>query len=152
MEKISTQDFSKVKQNFSKRSKLSNVISLKLMWFKYEFLTPTEKKVRANRIRHFVFVQGVERSSLFWRYSHVHPGIKFHYFLTHDIWMEIEQIWTHQISFIYTKFIFLNFPLFSKIVLFDNHRSRFSNRFFWSEISMFYWLHRKNISSQRRNA
>ena len=32
------------------------------MWFKYEFLTPTEKKVRANRAVHPVFVQGVVAS------------------------------------------------------------------------------------------
>ena len=58
-EKISDRDFSKLRQNFSKRLNLSNVIWLKLIWFKYELLTPTESKIRASRVLHLLFVQGV---------------------------------------------------------------------------------------------
>ena len=58
-EKISDRDFSKMKQNFSKRLNLSNVIWLKFIWFKYELLTPTESKIRASRACHLLFVQGV---------------------------------------------------------------------------------------------
>ena len=58
-EKISRRDFSKIRIFFSKRLKLRNIIWLKLIWFKYELLTPTEQKVRANRACHLLFVQGV---------------------------------------------------------------------------------------------
>ena len=58
-EKISDRDFSKLRQKFSKRLNLSNVIWLKFIWFKYELLTPTESKIRASRAFHLLFVQGV---------------------------------------------------------------------------------------------
>ena len=44
---------------FFKRLNLRNVTSLKLMWFKYELLTPKNKKDRANRAVLLLFVQGV---------------------------------------------------------------------------------------------
>ncbi len=58
-EKILDRDFSKLRQTFSKWLNLSNGIWLKLIWFKYELLTPTESKIRASRACHLLFVQGV---------------------------------------------------------------------------------------------
>ena len=59
-EKISKWNFSKLRQNFNKRLNLRKVIWLKLIWFKYELLTPSESKVRAGRSFHHFLVQGVD--------------------------------------------------------------------------------------------
>ena len=59
MELISDQDFSQSRKYFLKRLKLSHVIRLKLIWFKYELRTRPESEVRAVDSVRIHFVQGV---------------------------------------------------------------------------------------------
>ena len=82
----STPDISK-KIYLKKRSFLRHVISLKFMWFKYELLTPSDKKDTAFGSCGRISLQGVSAKTL-WKLTKLVVGnnSRFRYFTKEQTW------------------------------------------------------------------